>query len=76
MYKSLLQSMLLYGINIWSQASKKIQDKLLLLQKRAPRSIFFENSTHSAIPLLTETDILPVTLLYFCSTAQVMYDVN
>ena len=76
MYKSLLQPLLLYGINIWGQASKKVQEKLLLLQKRALRSIFFLNSTHSAVPLFTETEILPVTLLYFYSTAQLMYDVN
>ena len=64
------------GINIWGQASKTIQDKLQLLQKRALRSTFFTNSTHSVIPLFIETDILPVILLYFYSTAQSVYDVT
>ena len=76
MYKSVLQPLLLYGINIWGQASKNLQDTLLLLQKRALRSIFFLNSTHSAVPLFTETEALPVTLIYLYSPAQLMYDVN
>ena len=65
MYKSLLQPLLLYGISIWGQASKKVQKKLILLQKRALISIVFLNLTHSVVPLFTETELLPVTLRYF-----------
>ena len=64
MYKSLFQPLLLYATNIWDQVSKKRKSKLLLLQKRALRLIFLL----SAVPLFTETEILPVTLILFnCS---------
>ena len=76
MYKSLLQPLLLYGISTWGQACKKLLNKLLVLQKRALRSIFFVGSTESAIPLFIENEILPVKSLYIYSTAQLMYDVK
>ena len=75
-YKSLLQPLFLYGISTWGQACKSSLNKLVVLQKRALRSVFFQNSTQSAIPLFIETEILPVKSLYIYSVAQLMYDVN
>ena len=75
MYRSMIHPLLLYGIIIWGQASKLLINKLLVLQKRALRSIFFKNITESAIPLFIENNILLVTLLYLESILHLMFDV-
>ena len=75
MYTSMIHPLLLYGISIWGQASKLLINKLIVLQKRALRSIFFKNITESAIPLFIENNILPVTLLYLESISHLMFDV-
>ena len=75
MYRSMIHPLLLFGISIWGQASKLLINKLLVLQKRALMSIFFKKITESAIPLLIEDNILPVTLLYLESTSHLMFDV-
>ena len=71
----MIYPLLLYGIIIWGQASKLLINKLLVLQKRALRSIFFKNITESAIPLFIENNILLVTLLYLESISHLMFDV-
>ena len=63
------------GISIWGQASKLLINKLLVLQKRALRLIFFKEITESAMPLFIENNILPVTLLYLESLSHLMFDV-
>ena len=75
MYKSMIHPLLLYGTSIWGQASKLLINKLLVLQKRALRSIFFKKVTESAVPLFTENIILAVTLFYLESISQLMFDV-
>ena len=75
-YKSLLHPLLSYGVNIWGQANKTAINKVLILQKRALRLIFFKKSNESAIPLFKENNILPVTFLYYHSLAQLMFDVS
>ena len=75
MYRSMIHPSLLYGISIWGQASKLLINKLLVLQKRALRSIFFKKITECAIPLFIENNILPVTLLYLESISHLMFDV-
>ena len=74
LYKSLIHPHLTYGISIWGQTSKSVLDKLLILQKRVLRFIFFKKPRESAIPLFIESNILPVTLLHLESLSQVMYD--
>ena len=75
MSRSMIHPLLLYGISIWGQASKLLINILLVLQKRALRSIFFKKITESAIPLLIENNILPVTLFYLESISHLMIDV-
>ena len=75
-YKSFVQQLLYYGLSVWGQTSKSCLDKLLKLQKRALRLIFFVDRNESAIPLFTKTNILPINLSYFEKIANLMYDVN
>ena len=49
MYNSILQPILTYGIASWGQACKTLTNKLLILQKRVIRSIFFAKTIQSAI---------------------------
>lgn len=76
MYNSILQPILTYGIASWGQACKTLTNKLLILQKRVIRSIFFAKTIQSAIPLFIDTKILPVTSQYLFLIAQLMYDVE
>ena len=71
----MIHPLLLYGISIWRQANKLLINKLLVLQKRVPRSTFFKKITESAKPLFIEKNILPVTLLYLESILHLMFDV-
>jgi len=76
MYNSILHPILTYGLATWGQACKTLTNKLLILQKRVIRSIFFVETTQSAIPLFIETNILPVTSQYLLLIAQLMHDVE
>ena len=75
-YKSLLHPLLSYSVNIWRQTNKPAINKVLILQKRALRLICFKKSNESAIPLFTVNNILTVTLLYYHSLVQLMFDVS
>ena len=75
LYKSLIQPYLFYGLCSWGQANKTNLSKLLLLQKKALRLIYFANQRESAIPLFLITNILPVTFSYYETVASLMYDV-
>ena len=57
LYWSLIHPYLNYGIIAWGQTSKTLLNKLLLLQKRVLRFIFFVNWRDSAIPLFVKANI-------------------
>ena len=59
----------------WGQASKTLLNKILLLQKRVLRFIFFANQRESAIPLFVRSNIPPLNIIYFQSVASLVYDV-
>ena len=63
-YHSLIAPYLRYGLIAWGQASKSQLNKLLVLQKRALRFIHFAKPRDHAIPLFTNTKILPINFLY------------
>jgi len=48
-YKSLIQPYLSYGICAWGQACQSHLNKILLLQKKVLRFIYFADRKHSAI---------------------------
>ena len=75
-YRSFIASYLTYGLVAWGQASKSSFDKLLKLQKRVLRFIYFSNRNEHAIPLFVDANILPLTFSYYKSIAKLMYDVR
>jgi len=64
-YQSLKLPYLAYGLTAWGQAANTHLNKLLLLQKRALRLMYFLNSRSHAIPSFLSSKILPIHLLYF-----------
>ena len=74
-YKSLIQPYLLYGIVAWGQADKTHRNRILLLQKRALRLMFFGEFNAHAVPFFVSSNLLPLDFLYFKSTAVLMHDV-
>ena len=75
-YRSLIFPYTLYGIPVWGQAAQRDLEKILILQKRALRLIFFSNKRSHAIPLFRASNILPVNMLYFETVSAIMHDVS
>ena len=73
-YISLIQPYLLYGIVAWGQAAKTYKNKILILQKRALRLMFFGDYNSHAVPYFVSSSFLPLDLLYFKSVAILMHD--
>ena len=74
-YNSLILPYLSYGLIIWGQAAKTHLEKLLMLQKRAVRLIHFAPFRSHAIPYFINSNIVPITLLYFKLSATLMHDI-
>ena len=72
---SLIMPYVSYGICVWGRAAKSYITKLLVLQKRALRLIYFAPSDAHAIPLFIESKILPVNMIYFDTVANLMHDI-
>ena len=62
-YRALILPYLSYGLIVWGQASKTHLTKILLLQKKVHRFIFFANRNVHAIPLFIDANILPISFL-------------
>ena len=75
-YRSLIFPYTLYGISVWGQAAQCDLRKILILQKRALRLIFFSSNRCHAIPLFVSSNILPVDMLYFETVSTVMHDIS
>jgi hypothetical protein len=58
-YQSLIYPYLTYGIAAWGQACKTHLDKILILQKRVIRMMFFADRCDHAVPLFLDAHILP-----------------
>ena len=76
LYKLSAKQRTTYGLAIWGQACKSYLDKLLKLQKRALRFIFFADYSEHAIPLFLDAQVLPIKFLYYESIANLMFDVR
>ena len=74
-YRSLFQPYLLFGIVAWDRDGKIYRTKILRLQKRALRLLFFGDYKSHAIPFFISSNLLPLELFYFKSVAILMYDV-
>ena len=74
-YRSLIQPYLSYGIAVWGQAAPTNLQKILILQKRALRLIYFKPFRFHAVPLFKLSNALPLNLLYFKTICLIMHDV-
>ena len=75
-YQSLIIPYLSYGLAVWGQAAKSQLNKLLLLQKRVIRMMYFLKPTPHAIPFFISSKILPIQMLFFESVSHFMYDIS
>ena len=75
-YQALIAPYLTYCLTVWDQACKSYLDKLLKLQKRALRFIYFSDHNEHAIPLFVDPHILPLEFVYYESVANLMFDVR
>ena len=64
-----------YGICVWGRAPKSYISKLLVLQKRALRLIYFAPRDTHTFPLFIKSKILPVNMIYFDTVANLMHDI-
>ena len=75
-YNSLITPYLHYSFTVWGQASKTHLNKLLILQKRALRYIYFSDRCVHAIPLFLNAHILPINFTHCKFLAETMHDVT
>ena len=75
-YNSLVGPYISYAIAVWGSADKCHINKILILQKRALRFIYFAERKDHAIPLFLDANILPVSFLYYKNICTLMYDVR
>ena len=75
-YNSLISPYISYGLIAWGQASKSYLEKILILQKRAVRLIYFLPFRTHAIPYFAQSNILPITMLYFKLSSILMLDIT
>ena len=74
-YRSLVAPFLSYGIIAWGQAAKSNLRKILILQKRALRLMYFFPNRDHILPLFISSNTLPINLLYFENVLIFMHDV-
>ena len=73
-YRSLIQPYLSYGVVPWGYAAKKYTDKLLKLQKRVLRLMYFkDNREHLSLYLSPLTLSL---LICYRESANLLYDIS
>ena len=76
LYRSLILPYVTYGICAWGHTAETHLHKLLVLQKRALRLMFFADPRTHAVPLFLETKQLPISFLLFEQMSLLMYDVH
>ena len=75
-YHTLITPYLTYGVSAWGYCAKTHSNRLLILQKRALRLIFFCRSREHAIPLFIKSNCLPISFLFFQQLCYLMYDIH
>ena len=74
-YRSLISPYLQFCIALWGQAANIHIDKLLKLQKRALRLIYFSDYKAQAVSLFIHSNNLPVNAIFLKSITDIMHDV-
>ena len=75
-YQTLIHPHLNYGLAAWGQVSKTSLNKILILQKKVLGMMYFTDIREDAIPLFIDSDILPVSFMYYETVASRMHDIN
>ena len=60
----------------WGQAYKSYLEKLLKLQKRALRFIYFSEQNQHTIPLFIDTSVLLLKFLYYELLTNLMFEIR
>lgn len=76
LYHALISPYLNYGICAWGNCPQTYLNKILVLQKRALRLIYFSKPRDHAIPFFIESNCLPLQSLFFQQLSYLMYDVH
>ena len=75
-YRSLVTPYFTCGLITWGQACKLYLEKLLKLQKRALRFIYFSERNQHTIPLFIDAGVLPLKSLYYEFLAHLMFEIR
>ena len=60
----------------WGQAAKTHSQKIVVLQKRVLRLMYFSEPRAHAVPLFVSSKILPLQMLYAGKVSSIMFDVS
>ena len=74
-YRSLILPYLSYGLAAWGQAAKSHLQKILVLQKRVLRLMYFSEPRAHVVPLFTSSKIFSLNMLYIETVSSIMFDV-
>ena len=75
-YHSLIEPYISYGLISWAQAANSSLNKILILQKRALRLMYFSDRRAHAIPMFVRSAVLPLNMLYFKYSATLLHDIS
>ena len=75
-YRSLIEPYISYGLIAWGKAANSSLNKILILQKRALRLMYFSDRRAHAIPLFVRSGVLHLNMLYFKYSAILMHDIS
>ena len=75
-YNSLIAPYLTYGICGRGNCALTFQRKMVTLQKRALRLIYFRKSKEHAVPFFLKSYCLPLPSLFFRDCSYLLYDIN
>ena len=75
-YNSLIVPYITYGVCAWGNCALTFQRKIVNLQKRALRLIYFSKSKEHAVPFFLKSNCLPLPSLFFRDCSYLLYDIN
>ena len=75
-YRSLIEPYISYGLVAWGQATNAHLNKIVILQKRVLRLMYFSDYTSHSAPLFACSGILPIKMLYFKLVASLLHDIE
>ena len=74
-YRSLIEPYISYGLVAWGQPANAHLNKVVILQKRVLRLMYFSDYTRHSAPLFACSGILPKKIFYFKLVASLLHDI-